>query len=378
MIKNLKLFFILILSLILVTGCWDSQDLNKKNIITAVGVDKVGDNYEFVVESAKTSTSITKSKEEADIVNVYITTATGKNFEEAREKVDSKSPRLSFLGATRVVVFGENYAKSGLTPYLNRINKTFDYRKTVLAVISRESPEEIFNQNIESAISVGFFIENNIEYLANTGETLYPTIGEMLSDIALGEVGFVLPYIGIEDNKIEYLGLAAMSRDKLVGTVKKDNTDGILYLLAKNPLFIEVLQSPEKKENLYSFRIRINKRKIKTDYIDENIVINIELDLNAELRYQYNIEAVSEQQIKQLEKRLSEKIKNKIVYMINRTQKVCKCDIFDFARYFRADNPKIYRQIHWSEEYPEAKVNVKVNTFITDLNLSDPGAETKY
>ena len=155
----------------------------------------------------------------------------------------------------------------------------YDNRKTVLAVVSREPPRELLKTKVENDISVGFLIEDNINFLANRGTALYPTIGELLSDIALGEVGYLLPYVGVEHKSIKYLGLVVMKDSKLVDTIDVYDTVGILYMLADNPRFSEVMPSEKDPKNKLSFRTTIKKRKIKTDYIDGKAVINVSLDL---------------------------------------------------------------------------------------------------
>ncbi|MCY6484082.1 Ger(x)C family spore germination protein [Clostridium aestuarii] len=372
-----KLLIILILFSVFLTGCWDYLDIDKRSIVISIGVDKVKDNIEFSGEVAKLLPEMGERGGSPQGTNVYTDLSYGKTFEEARIDFNRRRPHPTFLGATRVVVFGSNLAQEGIEPYLNRINKTYDYRKTLLAVVSREPPNQIFATSIENDLSVGFLIENTVNFLAKNGSALYKTIGEMLSDIALNEVGYVLPYIGIDKRDIKYLGLAVMKDSKLVGTIDIKDSDGLLYLLAKNPLLTEVMTSPKNEENKISFKTSIKNRKIKTKYVNKKIVINISLDLNARLRYQYFIEPISSGDIKQLETMISNKVKKDIENILERTQEDYECDILGFARYFRADNSTVYKQIKWSEEYPKAEINVSVNTKIINQNLSDPNAEKK-
>lgn len=374
--KYNRIGIVLILSIcLLLTGCWDYRDVDKRSIVIFVGVDRVKKNIEFSSELARIIPDAGGKGQKAQLTNVYKDISYGKNFEEARIDFNSRRPNPTFLGATRVVVFGQNFAKESIEPYLNRINKMYDYRKTLLAVVSREPPSELFKTKVENDISVGFLIENNINFLAKKGSALYTTIGRMLSDIALGEVGYVLPYVGVDKDQIKYLGLAVMKDSKLVDVINVKDTDGLLYLLSENPRLMEDTPSPKNLENTFSFRTTIKNRKIKTRYIDKKPVIDIYLELNGELQYQYFMEPISDAEINEVENMISEKVKNDIINIIKKSQEDYKCDIFDFAKYFRADNPKIYEEIKWSQEYLDADVNVVVKSKIINKNLSDPNAE---
>jgi len=200
---------------------------------------------------------------------VYNLLSYGKTFEEARVHYDAENPYPVFLGATRVVVFGTDYAKEGIEPYLNRIDSLYDYRKTLLSVVSRERPKELFDLKVDKDISVGFLIEDIMNHLTTKGESLYPIVGEILSDIALGKVGYLLPYVGIEQDVLHYLGFAVMKDSKLIDIIDIYDTGGLLYIMADKPQLSEVLDSEKNKENKLSFSTQMKKRKIKTDYKNE-------------------------------------------------------------------------------------------------------------
>ncbi|TCO77448.1 Ger(x)C family spore germination protein [Marinisporobacter balticus] len=374
--KCSKLLIIFIFSLTL-TSCWDYEDIDKKSIAISIGVDQVADKVQFSSEITKLIPS-QGDTEKAQTANVYNTVSYGKNFEDARIHYDAINPFPVFLGVTRVVIFGTDYAKKGIESYFNRIGSIYDYRKTLLPVVSREKPTELFDIKVEKDISVGFLIENTINSLANSGKTLYPNVGEVLSNIALDEVGYVMPYVGIEHGHIVYLGFAVMKDSKLVGVIDLVDTDGVLYLLAEKPILVEAIPDPKKEENVYSFRTAIKKRKIKTNYMNKKVVINIDLDLNAALRYQYYTQPVSDKKIKKLEEMISEKVKEDMRNIIKRSQKEFQCDIFQFAKYFRAQYPNIYKKIKWEDAFKDANVNVTVKTKIINKNLADPNAKKKY
>lgn len=377
MVKKYSKLFIIFLLLFL-TGCWDYKDINKRAIALSIGVDVVNDNIEFSGEMAKLVSTSGDNQQKAQTQGVYNLLSYGKDFEEARIHYDAVSPYPVFLGATRVVVLGEKFAKQDIEPYLNRINKFYDYRKTLLVIVSREPPRELLSQKTEKTNSVGFLIEDILSNLKSRKMTVYSNVGEILSDIALGEIGYLLPYVGIKEGSIQYLGLAVMKDSKLVGIIDMEDTDGILYLLADKPVLTESIFSSEEKKNKYSLRTSVKKRKIKTEYKNDKVIIKIDLDLAAELQYQYYIKPISDEQKKELENMASKKIEKDIINIFERSQDEFKCDIFHFAKYFRANHPRIYDQIKWKDVYTEADIEVSIKTKIINLGLIDANAKKKY
>jgi len=376
--KFTKLLIVFLIPLIL-CSCWDYGDIDDKGVVLSVGIDydNTTDNYIFSGEVANFSPISRQQVDQDNQNNIYNFLAQGRTFESAKLHSDSSVPRPVFLGATTVVLFGRCFAEKSIEPYLHRIDGIIDYRKTLLAVVSKESPEELLKLRTDKDISVGFLIQNNLQWLKNSGKALNTTVGEMLSAISMGDVGYVVPYVGIQAKDIRYLGLAVMKHSRLVDIIHIKDTDGLLYLLADNPILTEIMPGFKNPNNIFSFRSELKNRKIKADYIDNTPVINVNLHVDLEIHYQYYVEPISEEEIKKLENSVKNKIETDIQTIISRSQTEFKCDIFNFVKYFKADCSNAYKAIDWEEAYTTAKININVSTKIVNLDLDDPNAKIK-
>ena len=189
------------------------------------------------------------------------------------------------------------------------------------------------------------------------------------------KVGYFLPYITRNKDSIQYLGLAAMKDSKLIGVVKAEDSFGELFLLLDNTNINTILPHPKNNNTLISLKAYINKRKIKTNYKNGQIYIDIDLKLDSELIYEYSSSEITDDDIKLLEENLSQKVKSDLLHALNRSTNIFKCDVFNFARYFRADNTAIYENIDWEKEYLSTIFNVNVSTIIKHTTLIDPNAK---
>lgn len=377
MIKKLSKLLILSVPLLL-TSCWDYEDINERSITLATGIDYVNNKIEFTGEIARLSDSNREDSDRAQQEEVFINISYGDDFEEARIHYSSKLPYPLFLGATQIAIFGENFAKEGVEPYLNRINKLYDYRKTLLIVVSQMPPKELFNFKQEQSPSVGLLVEDIVNNLKKKKMTVFSNFGEMLSVLELDGVGYLLPYVGIEDNEISYLGLAVMKDSKLVGVIDYEDTDGVIYVLAEKPVLTESLFAPGNKENKFSLRTAVKRRRINTEYKDGKVIFTIDMLVSGELRYQYYLSRVDSKIEKKLEAMVSQKLKDDIMKSFKRSQEEFKCDIYHFAKNFRAQHPQIYKKLNWEEAYKSAQLNINIETEIINLGLTDPNVNTKY
>lgn len=367
--KIRKLILVTLLSLLL-SGCWDFEDINKRSITLSIGVEEMDEQIIFNGEIAKLASESNKGGTSATVTDVYYYTTKGKDFEEAKYDFDYKIPNTDFTSAVRCVALSKQYAqKAGIESYINRFSFMPGFRSSVLVVISEQNTKELFEEKVTNDISTGHGIENTIKYLEKNGYAEYTTVQDIRQDISFEDIGFVLPYIKKENDTIKYLGLAVMKDSKFIGVINADESIGTLYLTTKNASGIEKIPISQNKSNLASIKTKLNRRKIKTRCENGQIYIDIKLNINSNLLYEYIEEPIADEAIKKLESIIQDMIKQEVSSSIKRSQEEFRCDIFGFARYFKADNPKLYKTINWAEEYPDVQFNVEVKSKIINYNL---------
>ncbi|AKN31410.1 spore gernimation protein GerC [Clostridium carboxidivorans P7] len=360
------------------TGCWDYRDINRRTITISIGADVLNDNIVNVGEKAKLSSSSLEKGNTNQMIETYKFQGKGKNFDEVRSSFDAKTPNPEFPGSTRVFVFSKRYAEErGIEPYMKRLYYLIGLRSSIMLAVSKESVDELYSKKVKNDISTGYAIEDTIRYLDLNGSALYKTVQNIESDMEFGSIGFLLPYVTEEDDTIEYLGFAAFNGNKLVGTVKREEGKGFLFVLSKKVTDVRSINHLKNPKTLISIKSNLAKRSIKTSYKDNKINIYINLKLKSQMQYEENVEPINKQDMEEVKKIIENKIKEDILSSVIRSQKEFKSDVFGFARYFKGENIKIYRQINWKEEYPKAIFHVNVDTNIVNTNFLDPNAKGK-
>lgn len=368
MFRRIKFFFMCI-PVLLTTGCWDSVDINHKSITIAVGVDQLNGEVEFHGEIVKLASTSQDEEGTSNPSGTYNLQAKGETFEAARVRYDANAPYKIFLGATRVVLFGHDFAENGIESYLNRIDSLYDYRKTLLPAITEGTTSELFTVHTDKDISIGFLVDNILSHYKRESKAICPNIGDLLSSIAFGHEGFLIPLIGLADNEIAYLGLCVFKDAKLIDTIPIDKTKPLLYLLTLNPNTIELITDSLVPKNKYSYRVSLKKRKITTDFENGTVIVNIHLQLHGELRYQYYIMELTDEITKRHEALISKNVQRDIENIITRAQRDFEIDIFGFGLLFRAEHYSLFQELHWEDAFITAKVHVTVDTKITNKNL---------
>ncbi len=374
--KILSIVLLIVLPMTL-TGCWDYQDINKRDITLSIGLDKVDGNYEFSGEIARLMPSSGESKG-APGTDVIPYRSIGANIEDARKDYDTKTTLPDFSGATRVVALSERYARENIEPYINRVNNLSDFRKSLLFVINKGPTYELFKDKIKNDTSVSYGIENIIRYHTAQGACIYTTAQDIQAYIQFKQIGYFIPCVEREKDEIKYCGLAAFKESKLIEIIPSKDCSGFLALIGKKYISTITLPDPDKPENTASLKVILKARKISTSYVDNKIIIRADIKADCEFQYEYEAAPINKDKLIKLEEAVAKDLKDKITSAVEHSQKELKCDVCGFGRYFKADNYAAYKKINWKEEYPKAKFEANVIVRMKDSNLIEPDSEKSY
>lgn len=130
----------LILSLIL-TGCWNSRELNDLAIVSGIGIDLTANNGEFrvtfqVVNPSASSTSMGSGN---GMPAVTVISASDRTVFGALRKASKRATRQLFFAHSQLVVVGESLARSGIEGLFDIFERSHELRLNSPVLISRNS-----------------------------------------------------------------------------------------------------------------------------------------------------------------------------------------------------------------------------------------------
>lgn len=365
-----KLFLLLLLAYfsLFLTACWDYEDIEDRALVISFGVDTPApDRVRFDAEIAE----FRPMGPQQTTYNLTHFSGEGSTFDKARTDMEVQTNGPLSNGPATAVIISERLAQSDyFEKYLNRANRQYDLRKTITLVISRKTPNDLMELSTKSNTSIGFFVDKNIHTLFEDTD-ISVSIADVVTKSRIKDLGLLIPTIDIVEGKPQYVGLSVIKDLKLIDIINIADSTGVLFLMSPKKTMTLNLPDPKSSTNILTFSTMVKKHKVKTSWENKKPVINISLSVDASLKIQYELEGKSPEDIKELEDILSNNIKQTITESISKSQHNYKLDIFEFIKYFKAQNPLVYRQIDWGKAYPEAEVNVDVNVNITDKNAMD-------
>ena len=360
--------FIAVLILLPISGCWDSKDIQQKDIHISEMIDHKDGNYIFYGEVADLSG---KQQKDGDSGNgksqsFQIVKAAGKNLTQARDELDRKSSMPVYLGACRVLIFSDRMAETGLEEYLNRSRTQHDTRKSLKIMTTAVEPEELFDEIPDNSSSVGLAIEKMSESMIEEGSSFDVDIGDLLEVLAVKRTGFLIPEVGVKDSEITLMGYSVFFNAQKIGFIPADQRKGAVdFLNPKARFSYEVLYKSRK----YQLEATLKNKKIKTLYQNGKLNLKVDMNFTAELNYTDKAQPISVTDREQLQGILSNMVKQDIEQALTKSQKEFRSDYLGIYRYFRAEHNSIFKTIDWEKTYAEASADVIAKVIITSSEI---------
>jgi len=340
-------------------GCWDASAVEDKDIVTAVVVDKTDSGYSFTVEIASISQG-GGSQGGTKAPESKVLKGEGKTFVAARESLERKSDKLIDLSAVQSVVFTENMLYDDITQYMQRFRHNPAYRKTVYVAGTRVTPDDLMKATSENNTLVGTSLYQTFLSLIKNGQMYEMTMGDILTSLSCEYKGYLIPAVDLSDGEITLIGFYAMEGGACKGFVPVEGSSGIVHFHTKSK---PIHYSVEYKGLEAAFAVDMKKAVTRGEYRDGKVRLNIRFSGKATLQYLSEEKKVTDEELNEMGETLKQDLRERHMEAVKTSQRV-GVDYLDLHEAFRIQNPDIYKELDWSQVYPDAEINMDMDVEI--------------
>jgi len=363
----------LLLLSILLTGCIETQEIEKLGLINARGVDTSEDNllettlvvFQFSSQSAE---------------NTQIIPGRGKTIKGAAQDAARTSVFKLAPGKNKITLFGREIAEQGIISLLDTQARDARIPDLMYLAVSDTTAKEILTVNEKKIpVDVGQFLHEAIEnhtYDHNIPRKTLQDFLQIYHDIGQDNV---LPLFGLVNGIPKLESAVVFKGDQLVGEITPEEAilinfmdrtlkEKLMELSLPLEPFKGYLENREERRNEENFdlTVLIQKGNSKTNLTDqENLVFQTETDLELRLVEQNaGIVLKDNRVIQLLEKEVEKKIKAEFEKLLKKLQKL-ESDAYGYGRYYKSSlKGKELTREEWQEKFPEIDVKFNVNAKI--------------
>ena len=383
----MKKTLILLLPLLLLSGCYNYQEMNDLGIITATEINKENDEYKITVQVVNP-----KKQSDASSANqpAFISyTSTGKTIHEAYRNLIQKISRKIYAMHMQVLIIKDNLAKENLSEMLDFYFRNVEVRKEFYVLIDTTE-----NNNNDKLLEILTPLTNlSSQNILNTLESdnKYISISNLITfndlmDTYLDEhKELVLPtiyikgneQIGDEETNIEktssdsdlHLGNLAIFKDeKMLGILSREESITVNLIKGEAKEMLITFNCNENK--FASSKVILDKPKIEIDI--KKLQVNIIIKGNADLtEYTCNDNLNNAKVIKEINNKLNKHYVDIINNSIKNINKKYNSDVYGFRNMIYKKDYKYYNQIkddYYNKVFNNLNFNIK-----SDINLITKG-----
>jgi spore germination protein KC len=383
--RKIGVLVIIVLLLILLSGCWNRRELNELAITVGMAIDKSEDQYvittQVVIPGAVTATRAGVQK-----LPVKTYTEKGNTVFEAVRRMTTVTPRRIYFPHLRFLVIGEELAEDGIGEVLDFLSRDHELRTDFYVVVSKDTKaenvlkvltvlEDIPANKLFSSLevsekawapSIAVTLDELISEIVSEGIQPHLSGIRIIGDVQEGEKLNNVQQID-PDVDLQYSNLAVFKGDKLVGWLNESESKAVNYVLGNIKSTIGEVSCPEEKGKVAIEVIRTKADlKAKVENGSPKGTIEIKVEGNVGDVQCKKLDLMKTKTIDDLEKKSNKEVKKLIESSIKSVQEEFKVDVFGFGEAIHRSNPDYWKKVkkEWDEEFIDMPVEVKVDVKI--------------
>lgn len=376
--KKIKyIAFIIIINLILLSGCWNYKDIDNMRFLSGMTVDYDEENKEFII----TCEIINPISEELE---GEVFQSRGKSvFDGVRDMIIENARKL-YVAHTKVIIVSEYVAKNKMLSVIDYIYRDAEYRDDIFLLVSKDKTameileipvkhkEGSKQGNYHSVIS--YFLENVLKNETSNSKYHKVPLWIFIKDLYAEGVSPTLPSVTkIEKNDNQHsisktYGTSIFNKDKLVGYLDGEDTKSYLWVIGEMKGGILVVESKlNEKPTKVSLELLNSKTDLKPVYKNDQLYIKLDIENTVNIAEIGGFDDFIGKEGRKVLKKDSESFfESQIENTIKKVQKEYKSDIFKFSTAIKKEYPELWKEIkdNWEEVFSNLKVEVNVEFII--------------
>ncbi|SET55201.1 Ger(x)C family spore germination protein [Paenibacillus sp. NFR01] len=380
----------MMMALTLLTGCWNSRELNALSIVTGIGVDlepETGDfkvSFQLVIPTSTSSGSGSGSVSPSSL----IITAKDKTIFSALRRASKQVSRQLFFAHIQLLVIGEELARKGVDNIFDIFERSHELRLNSAVLVSRgldaESVLKVLTP-VESLPSFGLVNKAQISSSVwgenrriNVFDAIHAYIGE--GDMTINAVSIKGdPEEGAKKKQLEQTeplavssinGLGAFHNGKLTYWLNGAEARGTQWVLDKIEEAVVNVSAAEYGQpiavNVYH-SISDVKVKLKNGTPVFKVHIREEGSVSETEGF---IDLSSQEEIAKLEKAF-EKVTADEIMAAWKTAREHKSDIFGFGNELKRTNPQGWKKVekNWEDYFASGEIELHIEGHIRSTGM---------
>ena len=363
---------LLICSVIILSGCWDSLEIEKRAFVTGIAVDLDSNQYKLTQQLINPSSLGTVENKDSSSKPYRNLTQTGETIMEMNRDMIKKGGRKTNVTHLELVLFSEALTKEEhkFANLMDIFLREKEMLRNVKVAITKDDASKYLDVLPDNEKIPSEYITELLQNKANLDIAQPITVGD-IQNFLLTKRSFIIPLIDqVNKTTLHYEGLAIYSgtSNKIVGILKGSEAKGVNFINSKNQTGTMNIDINDKKVTMEILDI---KSKISLENEDiNNLKFSIEIVLEAGIAEQNgSLDIMENENYKKLQKTLEKEIEQITKHTISIVQNEYQTDVIGLNRHLSKYHYPLWKSVEddWEKGqsyFQKSSVSIDVNAII--------------
>lgn len=379
-----------IISSLLITGCWDKVEIEKRAFVALIGIDKFDSKdgkknkdsdktkesqdisrNKYVITIAYPNTGVIAGKGEGE--SKYIYASVGQNIRDILGSLNNRIARVMFFRHTKAIVLGKALASDEkmLREVLDAIERSPEIGRKINLMITPGEAKEILNTSTKDEPVLGLFIRELMEQSKRSARMADADFGYILRSLHESKVA-ITPRILSSKDQFKIAGSAVLKNFKMVGELGELETRNVMFMFDK---IQSTVINVKVDDLIIPIGMTDSKTKMKVFEKDGELYTSFDIEAEGDLEqhmFEVKGQPLDNKYIQKVEKIASKTFEKQIEATYKKIQKDFGADLVQAGEYLRKHEPDTWKKVEkdWDEIFPTTKVKVNVAIKIRRIGVT--------
>lgn len=369
------LMIFLIFTMIFLSGCWDSIEINERNFVILVGVDLNKDPNEegrYVITYVYPNIGAV-GKNPSQKETKFVKSTVAETVFDGSRQLTTRMNNPFFFKHLKVIVIGEELFKEPemIKEFFDGINRDPRINTKAMVVVAQGTAKDVVSTKMEELAVIGGYLNSMLQNDSVAARFTSQTFSEVIKDFDFcGST--IVPRAVPKKNEFKLSGGAVLKDYKLIGWIGEKENRAIA--MVRNKVKSEIIDIPYNGK-VVSYIITDASCKKHVSEMGEKIKVDLNIFVEGYIQQYPNNDkedVFNPQIIEQVQEKVSETIKKGIEDSVNKLQKKYNADAIGIAEYIYKFKPNLWEKVNedWDEVFPNLDINVIVDTKIRRAGLT--------
>lgn len=340
-------------------GLKKQSEIHEKLMVQGIGIDFLDNKYKVTAQAYDF-----KNPENKNEPKIKIIESESETISLALQNIKKITGLLPTYSQNKIIVISEDVARKGVKNIIDFFVRFYENRPSVKFRISKGRAENIFRTKIDERLIKASEIRDLVDEKSDVNVLDFE---KALESKMSSPISFLVEKKN--NGQINCTNIALFRDDKLVKIFSENETLGVKIL--KNYSNIGACNVKINDDNFISFKIESVKTKIKS-YVNENNIIEFHIDIkvSCDLIETTKVFDDTKNMINESKDALDRYLNGICEEVIN-SSNLEKCDVFQFWKSLRNNEPKLFKKMQYGDYLSNAMYYVKVDSKVSMMGIEN-------